>query len=118
ELFRSLRQADARRAEVVARRNKLTAGLQAAEAELARILEGRDETVAAIRVAESALEAANLELETGQAKPRPMLDASARDTAYATVERHREVEVQRRLELETMRERARSSAQARDALIE
>lgn len=118
ELFRSLRQADARRAEVVARRNKLTAGLQAAEAELARILEGRDETVAAMRVAESALEAANLELETGQAKPRPMLDASARDTAYATVERHREVEVQRRLELETMRERARSSAQARDALIE
>lgn len=117
-LFHTLRQADAHRAEVVARRNQLVAQQQASESELARIAEGREATLTAIAEAEASLRAAELEYETGRAKPRPILDASARDDAYAVVETKREAEVELRLAVETMKERARASAASRDALVE
>ena len=117
-LFQTLRQADAQRAEVVARRNQLIAQRRASESELARISEGREATSVAIRDAEAALRAAELAYETGQARPRPMLDASARDSAFAVVEAQRDREVELRLEFETMKERARASAATRDALVE
>lgn len=118
ELFTVLRQADAKRAALIAKRNQLTAAQEASESELARTSEGREATLAAIAEAEAELSEAERNYENGNAKPRPMLDASMRDAAYDTVEARREAEVEARLAYEAAKERARASKVTVDSLEE
>lgn len=106
--YTELRAADARLAETAKERNRLSTRAEAGAAEaerarqaLAAVAGSEHEAGAAVAEAENALELA-------EARPRPILDASSRDGAFAEVEQARSAELELRLALETARERARA----------
>ncbi|PII88097.1 AAA family ATPase [Leucobacter sp. OLTLW20] len=106
--YTELRAADARLAETAKERNRLSTRAEAGAAEaerarqaLAAVAGSEHEAGAAVAEVENALELA-------EARPRPILDASSRDGAFAEVEQARSAELELRLALETARERARA----------
>ena len=80
-----------------------------AEAALAEARRGIDDARRGVEAAEQAL-------ERFEAKPRPMLDASAREGLLAELEQARGGETDLRIELETARERVRAELARADSL--
>ncbi|MBL5975541.1 MAG: chromosome segregation protein SMC [Candidatus Leucobacter sulfamidivorax] len=115
--FAELRAADARIAEVAEQRNRLSVRAEAGQAEAERARQALAEVAGAEAEAAEAVARAAQALAEAEARPRPILDASQRDGLFGEVERARAVEVDRRLELETARERARA-AEARHRMLE
>lgn len=110
--FAELRAADARAAEVAEQRNRLTVRVEAGQSEAERARYALTEVRASEAEATAELDRAMHLLAEAEAKPRPILDASERDVLFAELERARATEVDRRLELETVRERARAGEAA------
>ncbi|MFZ4896161.1 chromosome segregation protein SMC [Plantibacter sp. Mn2098] len=113
----ALREFDAQLAAQAERVNRVTVQFEAAEAEFGRLEATRVRAQEAVDEAERAAALAKSELETARARPRPMLDVSARDRLSAELDAAREAEVQSRLQLETARERVRAE-EARGVALE
>ena len=115
--FAELREADARVAAVAEQRNRLTVRAEAGRAEAERAAHALAEI--SDREQQAAAEAARAAstLEEAEARPRPMFDASEREGVLGDLEAARALEVERRLELETARERARA-AEATHRMLE
>jgi chromosome segregation protein len=96
--------------------NRATVRVEAATAELDRLSTGLKLAVEAVSGAEDELTLVSAELEALRARPRPVLEVSMRDAAYAEVDKARENEVEARLQVETARERVRAG-QARSAAL-
>ncbi|WP_449277508.1 chromosome segregation protein SMC [Leucobacter sp. GX24907] len=116
--YAELRESDAKQAAAAKEHNRLQVRAEASRAEAERARQA----LAAVAESEeeAALEAdrAARALEEAEAEPRPILDASERDGLYAEVEEARAIEIERRLALETARERARAAAARTVALRE
>ncbi|HXH35291.1 MAG TPA: AAA family ATPase, partial [Plantibacter sp.] len=104
----ALREFDANLASQAERVNRVTVRYESAQAEHDRLSVARMTAEAAVTDAEQAVDRAKLDEETARSRPRPMLDVSARDELSAELDAAREEEVQRRLLLETARERVRA----------
>ncbi len=90
--------------------------VEAAAAEFERLSTGLRRAGEAVAGAESEAARSSAELEAQRARPRPILDASARDAVYAEVETARETEIESRLQVETAGERVRAG-QARSVAL-
>ncbi|MFN4001392.1 chromosome segregation SMC family protein [Microcella sp.] len=112
----AVRDQDAQRAARSERVSRARAQAEAAEAEAARLASGVDSAQESVREAESAVERAQAEHEEFAGRPRPMLDASARDALLADLEAARSAELERRIELETARERVRAAVESAELL--
>ncbi|WP_426520735.1 chromosome segregation protein SMC [Diaminobutyricibacter sp. McL0618] len=112
----ALREFDSQLAAQTEQLNRLKVQLEASSAEFDRL--GVALGLAGERVAdaEAASEKAKSELETARARPRPILDVSARDALYGELEAAREAEVEARLAVETAKERVRAE-QARGEAV-
>jgi chromosome segregation protein len=92
------------------RLGRLRAQVDAAEAEEARLgaslAAAEQDAVEVLR----AVDEARAAHDEHAARPRPILDASARDGVLAEVEQARAAEIERRVQLETVRERVRAEA--------
>lgn len=117
ETLRALREHDAALATYAEQANRITVRHESAVAECERLDAGLVQAQAAVADAESSATAARSQLEDAEARPRPVLDASARDGLLETLEAAREAEVRARLEIETLRERVRAG-QSRVASLE
>ncbi|UOW00765.1 chromosome segregation protein SMC [Agrococcus sp. SCSIO52902] len=117
EALETLRAHDAASAARGEQRSRARARLEAATGEHDRAAAALAEARGGIDEARRAVEAAELALERFQDKPRPMLDASARDGLLAELEAARGAETDLRVELETARERVRAEL-ARAAALE
>ncbi|MGP6171232.1 chromosome segregation protein SMC [Microbacterium sp. A196] len=117
DALRALREHDAALATHAEQLNRVTVRHESAVAECERLESGLSQAQSAVTDAEAAAAAAQGELEAAETKPRPVLDASARDGLLEALEAAREGEVRARLEIETLRERVRA-AQARVASLE
>ncbi|WP_417511727.1 chromosome segregation protein SMC [Microbacterium sp.] len=117
DALRALREHDAALATHAEQLNRVTVRHESAVAECERLESGLSQAQTAMTDAEVATAAAQEELEAAETKPRPVLDASARDGLLEALETAREGEVRARLEIETLRERVRA-AQARVASLE
>lgn len=104
----ALREFDANLASQAERVNRVRVRYESAQAELDRLIAARTTAGSAVTEAELAVDRARLEHETARSRPRPMLDVTARDELSADLDAAREGEVQRRLLLETARERVRA----------
>ncbi len=116
EALAAVRDQDAQRAARSEQLSRARAQAEAAEAEAARLALGVDAAQESVREAESAVERAQAEHEAFAARPRPMLDASARDALVVDLEAARAAELERRIELETVRERVRGAREAAEQL--
>jgi len=112
----AVRAQDAQRAARSEQVSRARAQAEAAEAEAARLATALDAARNAVREAEQGVERAQAEHEEFAARPRPMLDASQRDALVAELEAARAVELERRIELETARERVRAAVDAAEQL--
>ncbi|XPP26248.1 MAG: chromosome segregation protein SMC [Leucobacter sp.] len=116
--FAELRAADARLAEVAEQRNRLSVRAEAglAEAERARqaLAAVADSEAEALAASERAAQA----LAEAEARPRPIFDAGERDDFSGELETARTAEIERRLALETARERARAGEAEHTLLVE
>ncbi|MGM1030651.1 MAG: chromosome segregation protein SMC [Actinomycetota bacterium] len=112
-----LRAHDAASAARGEQRSRARARLESATGEHQRAEAALTEARQGIREAAEGVEAAQLALERFEAKPRPMLDASAREGMLAELEAARSAETDLRIELETARERVRAEL-ARAASLE
>ncbi len=112
-----LRAHDAASAARGEQRSRARARLESATGEHQRAEAALVEARQGIREAAEGVEAAQLALERFEAKPRPMLDASARDGMLTELEAARTAETDLRIELETARERVRAEL-ARAASLE
>ncbi len=112
----AVRDQDAQRAARSEQVSRARAQAEAAEAEAARLAAALDAAREAVREAEQGVERAQAEHEEFAARPRPMLDASQRDALVAELEAARAVELERRIELETARERVRAAVDAAEQL--
>jgi chromosome segregation protein len=117
EALQELRERDAQLAQHAERLNKATVRHEAAVAECERLRAGLAQAQGAVADAEAKARAAAEELNVALEKPRPMLDASARDDYLAALEAAREQEMRARLDVETLRERVRA-AEARAVSLE
>ncbi|MGX1791626.1 chromosome segregation protein SMC [Microbacterium sp. NPDC055312] len=117
DALRALREHDAALANHAEQVNRVTVQHEAAVAECARLESSLTQAQSAVADAEEKAAAAKDELQAAQSEPRPVLDASARDTLLDALETAREGEVRARLEIETLRERVRA-AQARVVALE
>jgi chromosome segregation protein len=79
-----------------------------AQAEVERLRAALDETAGAVERASTALAEATSAHETFLQTPRPILDASARGGLLDDLERARSAEIEQRIQVETVRERARA----------
>jgi len=112
----SLREFDAQLASQTETLNRLKVQLEASGAESERLSAALSLAGESVADAESAAQKAKTALETAQARPRPILDVSARDTLFAELEAARESEVEARLAVETAKERVRAEEARGDAL--
>jgi chromosome segregation protein len=112
----SLRDYDSRLAAHAEKLGRARVQGEAASAELDRLSAGLALAGSAVAEAECAMDRSTSELETAQSRPRPILDVSSRDALYGELEAAREREVEARLKVETIRERARSE-EARGAAL-
>ncbi|PPI23557.1 chromosome segregation protein SMC [Rathayibacter sp. AY1B1] len=112
----ALREHDAARAAHTERLGGVRAQLGAATAEHGR--GSKALTVASERVgdAERAAQEARSALDAARARPRPVLDASARDGLQRDVDTAREREIEARLGVETAKERVRAEQSRGEAL--
>lgn len=95
---------------------RLRSRVEVVEAEAERVGATLAGAETAVAEAETAADAARRAHETAAARPRPVLDASARDALAAEVETARQAEVEARVALETARERVRAEVARADAL--
>lgn len=116
EALAAVRDQDAQRAAHSEQVSRARAQAEAAEAEAARLSVGGQSAHESVREAESGVERAQAEHEEFAARPRPMLDASPRDGLIADLEGARAAELDRRIELETARERVRAGVDAAEQL--
>lgn len=117
ESFAQLRAADARLAEIAQERNRLATRADSAAAEAERSRQGLASVAASAAPLEQEANRAAHALREAEAAPRPILDASQRDGLLAELEVARAAELERRLGLETARERARAGVARHEALI-
>ncbi|WP_084815914.1 chromosome segregation protein SMC [Frondihabitans sp. Leaf304] len=97
------------------RAGRLRAQVEAAEAEAERLSASLAASAETVHQAERAVVAAVTALDEYSSTPRPILDVSARDGMLAEVENARGVEIEKRIQLETIRERVRAEvARAKD----
>ncbi|WP_157156569.1 chromosome segregation protein SMC [Diaminobutyricimonas sp. LJ205] len=82
--------------------------LEATEAECERLSTAVAVAAEAVRVAETGVDKARAEHDEYSAKPRPILDVSARGGLLTELEAARAAEVETRIQLETARERVRA----------
>ena len=116
EALATVRDQDAERAAHSEQVSRARAQAEAAEAEAARLGQGVDSAQESVREAESGVERVQVEHEEFAGRARPMLDASARDGLLADLEAARAAELERRIELETARERVRAAVDAAEHL--
>ncbi|MFJ2369646.1 chromosome segregation protein SMC [Microbacterium sp. NPDC087665] len=109
EALRALRELDAALASHAEQVNRITVQHEASVAECERLETGLAQAQAAVADAEARAEATKRELDDAVSAPRPVLDASARDSLLEALEAAREGEVRARLEIETLRERVRAA---------
>lgn len=112
----AVRDQDAQRAARSEQVSRARAQAEAADAEAARLGLGVDAARESVHEAEAAVERAQAEHEAFAARPRPMLDASSRDALVVDLEAARAAELERRIELETVRERVRAAREAAEQL--
>jgi chromosome segregation protein len=112
----ALRDFDAQLAASTEKLSRARAQVEAATAESERLERGLALAADAVAAAVTAAEAATAELEAAQSRPKPILDASERDTLSAELDAAREREVEARLQVETARERVRAE-EARGAQL-
>ncbi|TFD75150.1 chromosome segregation SMC family protein, partial [Cryobacterium fucosi] len=110
------RESDSRVTAHAERTGRATVQVQSAAAELDRLSTGLRLAGEAVAGAEVESARTSAQLEALRARPRPVLDVSARDAVYAEVEAARETEIECRLQVETARERVRAG-QARSAAL-
>ncbi|NQX13504.1 chromosome segregation protein SMC [Microbacteriaceae bacterium VKM Ac-2855] len=113
----ALRAQDAARAARTERLGRVTAQLESAGSEQERATRALATASERVAEAESAAAAAKLALETVRSRPRPLLDATARESMQADVDRAREVEIEARLGVETAKERVRAEQSRGEALV-
>jgi len=104
-----LRQHDAQLAQHAEHLNRVTVRYESAVAECERLQASLAQAQASVGEAAAKADAERVALETAEAQPRPILDASARAGVAAAVEEAREGEMRARLEVETLRERVRQA---------
>ncbi|WP_315068058.1 chromosome segregation protein SMC [uncultured Microbacterium sp.] len=117
DALRALREHDAALATHAEQLNRVTVRHESAVAECERLETGLAQAQSAVAEAEAKAEGAKTALDDAIATPRPVLDASARDSLLEALEVAREGEVRARLEIETLRERVRA-AQSRVVSLE
>ncbi|TDT65966.1 chromosome segregation protein SMC [Frigoribacterium sp. PhB116] len=110
EAARAAREQQAAAAAVEQQLARLRAQVDAAEAEEARLGESLAAAEQGAVAAQAAVDAARAEHDEQASRPRPILDAAARDGVLAEVEQARAAEIERRVQLETVRERVRAEA--------
>ena len=112
----ALREFDSQLAAQTEQLNRLKVQMEASQAEFDRLSVALGLAEERVADAEAASEKARAELETARARPRPILDVSARDSLYAELETARETEVESRLGVETAKERVRAEQARGEAL--
>jgi chromosome segregation protein len=115
--LQTLRAHDAALAAHTEQVNRATVRHEAAVAECERLAAGLAQAAAAVDDAEAAARVADDQLTAALEKPRPILDASAREDVLASLETARDAEMRARLDVETLRERVRAG-EARVAQLE
>jgi len=90
------------------RLDRLRGQAESAEAESDRLRASLTAAEQATAEAERVVAEATSALDAHASRPRPLLDASSRDGVLAEVEQARAVETERRIRLETVRERVRA----------
>ena len=108
EADRALRTHTAAVAEYDRSSAAVRAGVENAAAEVERLRAALAETDGAIEAADGALAEAEDALRTFEERPRPVVDASGRPALQDAVEAARAAEIEQRIQVETVRERARS----------
>ncbi|ROQ41430.1 condensin subunit Smc [Frondihabitans sp. PhB188] len=108
EIQAAAREHESRLAAHGQRAGRLRARLEAAEAEAERLSAALATSAEAVHQAERVVAQATSALEEYGSRPRPILDVSARDGVLAEVENARGVEIEKRIQLETIRERVRA----------
>jgi chromosome segregation protein len=104
----ALRDFDSQLAASTEKLSRARAQVEAAGAESERLERSLALATESVAEAVTASDAAKAELDAAQSRPRPILDASARDGLSAELDAAREREVEARLQLETARERVRA----------
>ncbi len=112
----AVRDQDAQRAARSEQLSRARTQAEAAEAEAERLAAGVERAEVSVREAEAAAAAAQQALDEFSSRPRPMLDASARDGLVADLDATRAAEVEQRIALETARERVRAARDAAEQL--
>jgi chromosome segregation protein len=108
EALSALREYDSQLAAQSERLNRARTQAESAEAEAQRLERGLALATESVSGAVAAAEKARAELDVVRSRPRPMLDASARDGLSGEVDVAREREIEARLRVETARERVRA----------
>ncbi|GAA4265224.1 chromosome segregation protein SMC [Frondihabitans peucedani] len=108
EAATAAREHEARLAAHGQRAGRLRAQLEAAEAEAERLGASLAASAETVHQAERVVAQAVAAHEEYGSRPRPILDVSARDGVLAEVENARGVEIEKRIQLETIRERVRA----------
>jgi len=106
----ALREHDSEVAARTEQLGRLRLQFEAAQQEQERLAVTLEEAREAVRTAEQALDRARAEHDEYAALPKPMLDASSRDALVVELEAARAAELEQRVALETLRERARAEA--------
>ncbi|NYF11277.1 chromosome segregation protein [Leifsonia sp. AK011] len=114
--LQALREYDAQLAAQSEQLGRYRIQLEAAQAEWERLSQAVEVSNEAVRTAEAEVERAKASHDEYEAKPRPMLDVSARDAVLAEVEAARAAELEQRMALETIRERVRAQRARADQL--
>lgn len=112
----AVRDQDAQRAARSEQLSRARTQAEAAEAEAERLAAGVGRAEESVREAEAAAAAAQQALDEFSSRPRPMLDASARDGVVAELDAVRAAEVEQRIALETARERVRAARDSAEQL--
>lgn len=112
----ALREHDAARAAQTERLGRVRAQLEAATAEHGRGEKALATASERVGDAETAAQNAKSALETARARPRPVLDAGARDGLQRQVDVAREREIEARLAVETAKERVRAEQSRGESL--
>jgi chromosome segregation protein SMC, common bacterial type len=113
----ALREFDSRLAAQAERLSRLKVQVETSAAESDRLSSAIDVAGERVAEAEAAAEKAKNALETARARPRPILDVSARDGLLTELEAAREAEVETRLAVETAKERVRAEEERGRSLV-
>ncbi|RLP70002.1 chromosome segregation protein SMC [Mycetocola reblochoni] len=105
----ALREQDGLLAEYNERVNGLRVRVDAARAERERAGAAQLAASAALRDAEALAASTSAAVDVARSKPRPIVDAHARDEAAAELERARDEEIEARFVVETAKERVRQA---------